>query len=86
MIAGIEILLGIVMFYIGLQLLNLSESIRFSIYELEEAGYMARETITVYKTILAMIIAGGFFAFIHGIKRILDNVLNAWVKSAIPKE
>ena len=47
---------------------------------------MTRETITTYKTILAMIIAGGFFAFIHGIKRILDNVLNAWVKSAIPKE
>ena len=39
----------------------------------------------LFSAIRMIIIIGGIFALIHGVKRVVDNILSAWVKSAIPK-
>ena len=84
-LAGIELVLGIIMVYIGFQFFNASEYFRIAIYEMEQSAYTPEYTLDLFRTILSAILAGGFFALIHGVKRIADNFLNAWVKSAIPE-
>jgi len=82
-IAGMEILLGAIMLYIGIQVLSISEAWRFAMFQMRQ--YATEETMQMYGIVLGIILASGFFAFFHGVKRIFDNLLNAWVKSAIPK-
>lgn len=55
------------------------------IREMATSPYTPDYLIGLYNAILLVTIAGGFFAVVHGIKRIVDNVLNAWVKSVTPK-
>jgi len=71
------------MFYVGIQVLSISEAWRFAMYEMRQ--YASEETMQIYGTALGIILAIGFFTLFHGVKRIFDNLLNAWVKSAIPK-
>ncbi len=85
LIAGFELLLGIIMAYIGWQFFNANEAFRIMIYEMEQSIYTPAYSIDLFRTIQAGTLAGGFFALVHGVKRIADNVLNAWVKSAIPE-
>jgi uncharacterized membrane protein YphA (DoxX/SURF4 family) len=82
-IAVLELVLGVTMLYVGLQVLSISEAWRFTLYQMQQ--YAPAETMQMYEAALGILIALGFFALIHGIKRIADNLLNAWVKSAIPK-
>jgi len=80
-IAIIELTLGAIMTYVGFQLFNLSELWRLIF--VETSGYYSEQHIEFYNAIFLIIISGGIFVLIHGIKRIVDNILNAWVKSAI---
>ena len=84
-LAGIELFLGIIMVYIGWQFFNASEFFRITVHEMEQSHYTPEYTINLFKAILSATLAGGAFALIHGIKRIVDNFLNVWVKSAIPE-
>jgi ammonia channel protein AmtB len=84
-LAGIELVLGILMIYIGWQLYNAGEYFRIAIYEMEQSPFTPKHIINLFRTMLTTTLAGGFFALVHGIKRIADSSLNAWVKSAIPE-
>lgn len=84
-VAIIELVLGSLMAYIGFQLFNISEVWRIVIAETPQSPYIPEYIIGLYNAILMIIIVGGIFSLIHGIKRIVDNVLNAWVKSATTK-
>jgi len=80
-VAIIELVLGSLMAYIGFQLFSIGMQ-AFA----EMAPYLYTPGINgLYNAIPMIIIAGGIFSLIHGIKRMVDNVLNAWVKSAITK-
>jgi ascorbate-specific PTS system EIIC-type component UlaA len=81
--AGLEIVLGTIMLYIGLQVLSVSDAWRYAMFQMRQQA--TEETMAMYGTALGIIMATGFFALLHGLKRIIDNILNAWVKSAIPK-
>jgi len=85
-LAAIELILGVLIIYIGLQLFIASEHFRFAIFEMQQNSYVPEYMLGIYRTILAVILAGGFFALVHGVKRIVDNALKAWIKSAVPKE
>lgn len=84
-VAIIELVLGSLMAYIGFQLFNISEIWRIVIMEAAQSPYTPEYIIGLYNAILLVIIGGGIFAVIHGVKRMVDNLLNAWVKSATPK-
>jgi TRAP-type C4-dicarboxylate transport system permease small subunit len=84
-VAIIELVLGSLMAYIGFQLFNISEVWRIITEEVTQSPYTPEHIIGLYNAILMVIIVGGIFSLIHGIKRMVDNVLNAWVKSATTK-
>ncbi|MDH5771407.1 MAG: hypothetical protein OEZ25_09000 [Candidatus Bathyarchaeota archaeon] len=83
-VAIIELLLGSLMAYIGFQLYSIGEAWRSVIAAMAQYPYTP-EINGLYNATPMIIIAGGIFSLIHGIKRIVDNVLNAWVKSATTK-
>jgi len=84
-IAMLEVVLGGTMLFIGFQLFNLYGSLQYSMFQMMRSTTTPKETIDMLNLILSVTIAAGFFTVFHGIKRMADNVLNAWVKSAIPK-
>jgi len=85
MIATIELILGATMILIGIQFINVAEFFKFELYEVMKE-YPQERYLDLYRTIITGSLAGGFFAMLHGVKRMVDNLLNAWVKSAIPTE
>jgi len=83
-IALLELVLGGTMLFIGFQLFNLYGVIQLTLFEMIRSR-APTESIDMMRLMLSVIIAAGFFTVFHGVKRMADNVLNAWVKSAIPK-
>jgi len=83
-VAVIELVLGILTAYIGFQLLNIGELWRLAFMGVP-SPYQPEPMFEMYNAIPMIIIAGGIFSLIHGIKRMVDNVLNAWAKSATTK-
>jgi hypothetical protein len=41
--------------------------------------------IDLFKTVRTILLIGGILIVLHGVKRIVDNVLRAWARSATPK-
>ncbi len=85
-IASFEIVLGATMVFIGFRFLSATESFKYALYELEKLTSTPIYVVGLLKAALAGSLATGFFAFVHGVKRAVDNLLNAWAKSAILDE
>jgi len=84
-IMAIELILGGIIIFIGFQFFVISEIWHLIILEMAESPYTPKYIVELFSVIRMLFIVGGIFAFIYGVKRIVDNVLNAWVKSATPK-
>jgi len=56
------------------------------LYEMEKSTYTPEYLINLFRAAVTGSLAAGFFALVHGAKRVVDNSLNAWVKSALPTE
>lgn len=85
-IAGFELIIGILFIVLGWQFFNMSNLFSTMLYEMEESPYYPNYIFDLYRTIQIGFLAGGFIGFVHGVKRMIDNTLNAWVKSALPTE
>jgi uncharacterized membrane protein len=76
-VAAIEVGLGFLVLYIGLQFFNIYNSLN---------QLLGPYTPSYFMDIRTIVLIGGIFVILHGIKRMVDNILNAWVKSAVPPE
>ncbi len=76
-VAAIEVGLGFLVLYSGLQFFNLYDSF---------GQLLSPYTPPYLMDIRTIVLIGGIFVILHGIERIVDNVLNAWVKSAVRPE
>jgi len=81
--AGFELIIGVLFIALGWQFFSVGGF--FSVMTSQITGYSGY-LFDLYKAIQTGFFVGGFIAVFHGIKRITDNILNAWVKSALPTE
>jgi uncharacterized membrane protein YphA (DoxX/SURF4 family) len=84
--AVFELVIGILFIVLGWQFFNISNLFSTMLHEMGESPYTPNYIYDLYKTNQTGFLAGGFIAFVHGVKRTVDNTLNAWVKSALPTE
>ena len=84
-IAMLELILGALMLFIGFQFFSLYSVIQYSMFQMMRTTTTPKETMDMYNLILSVVLTSGFFVLFHGIKRMADNILNAWAKSYIPK-
>jgi hypothetical protein len=83
-VAAFELILGSLMAFIGFQLINFGGAWLTQVQQMLQSPYQQRFIVDMYTAIALVSIAGGLFALIHGIKRIIDNILNAWIKARAP--
>ena len=85
-IAGFELILGVLFILLGWQLFNVSNVFHTMLLEIVQSPYTPMYIYELYMTIRIGFLIGGFIAFVHGAKRMVDNVLDVWAKSALTKE
>ena len=85
-VAGFELILGVLFILLGWQLFNVSNVFHTMLGEMVQSPYTPTYVYELYRTIQVGFLIGGFIAFVHGAKRMVDNMLDVWAKSALPKE
>ena len=83
-IAGFELILGVLFILLAWQLFNVSTLFHTMLGEMGQSPYTPTYVYELYRTIQIGFLIGGFIAFAHGAKRMVDNVLAVWANSAVP--
>jgi hypothetical protein len=79
-----ELVIGVLFIVLGWQFFNVSNVFSTMLDRMGPSPYSP--IVDLYRTIQTGFLVGGFMTFVHGIKRAVDNILIAWVKSALPTE
>jgi len=83
-VALLEVILGTMTIYMGWGFIRSSSLLDSIIAPMLASPYTPQEVIAFFRSIQSSLYLIGAFILLHGIKRAMDNVLEAWVKSAKP--
>jgi len=83
-VALLEVILGTMTIYMGWGFIRSSSLLDSIIAPMLASPYTPQEVIAFFRSIQSSLYLIGAFILLHGIKRAMDNVLEAWVKSVKP--
>lgn len=81
-VAFFESILGIMTFVLAWDFIDAGNLMNVWIAQMMRSPYTPQEAIDFFKSVQSGLYFVGAFIFLHGLKRIVDNVLDAWVKSS----
>jgi len=78
-LAVLELILGVVTIIMAVNIYNLSAAFGDMLREMKKYPYMPAFVIDMYEAIYWVLLLSGIFIIIHGIKRIIDNLMKPFV-------